>query len=118
MSANSGCRGLHSGPEVKERAATPVHRERHGVVDVRDFPRAVFAPEAGRGTEPEIDPLAVGLGTGHVAEPDRIRDVAADDDLQIARLGPDGAVPGVEPLLDVLRIALGLWCMRSGGARS
>jgi len=53
-----------------------------------------------------------------VPQPDRIRDVAADDDLQIARLGPDGAVPGVEPLLDVLRIALGLWCMRSGGARS
>src|SRR5262245_5718776 len=93
--------------EIEEGASTAVHREGHRVVDVRDPPCAVLAQEAGGGTEPQVDPLAVGLRPGHVAEAERVGAVLVDHDRQVAAFGHDRTVPGVEPLLDVARVALG-----------
>src|SRR5262245_38660217 len=105
--SSTGYGSSSSGLEVEQRASAPVHREGDRVVHVGDLPRPVLAPEARGGAEPEIDPLAVGLRPAHVTERERVGDVATDDDLRIAGLGDDGPAPGVEPLLDVRRIAHG-----------
>lgn len=84
--------------QIEGGAQRTVHVERHRAVFMDDLPRAAHALQAQRLAHPEADgSLGPFLRPGHAKVDVAEGHVAADGDLQTARLEVDRRCPGVVP---------------------
>jgi hypothetical protein len=61
-------RFLCIGLQFEQRFTAAVHRERHGVMHVRDAPTPAFSAETGRRAKSQIDLLTIDFSSGHVLQ--------------------------------------------------